>query len=110
MVFTGDETERLKAVEALLIEAHETERTRIARELHDDIGQRIAVLTMDLDALTRALPLAESDARDRLRAVADLALQLAKDIQALSHRLYPAKLEYLGIVSASASFCREVSK
>jgi signal transduction histidine kinase len=108
MVFTGD-AERMKAIEALLIEAHETERTRIARELHDDIGQRMAVLTMDLDALTRALPLPESDARSRLREISDLALKLAKDIQALSHRLHPAKLEYLGIVSAAASFCRDVS-
>ena len=100
----------MKGIEALLIEAHETERNRVARELHDDIGQRMAVVTMDLDALSRALPLPESETRARIRAVSDLTLNLARDIQALSHRLYPSKLEYLGLVSASSSFCREVSK
>jgi signal transduction histidine kinase len=65
---------------------------------------------MDLDSLCRALPPSETDTRDRIRAVADLALTLAKDIQALSHRLYPSKLEYLGLVSASRSFCRDLSK
>src|SRR5262245_11477449 len=109
MPSSSDDTERIKAIEALLIEAHETERNRVARELHDDIGQRMAVVTMDLDALSQALPLSEGETRTRLRAVSDAAVKLAKDIQALSHRLYPAKLEYLGLVSASSSFCREVS-
>ena len=99
-----------KDVEARLIEAHEAERTRIAGELHDDIGQRMAALTMDLDALGQALPLPTDEARTRVRALCDRTLQLAKDIQALSHRLHPPKLEYLGVASASASFCREVSR
>ena len=109
-VMTGDDTPRAKDVGARLIEAHEAERTRIAGELHDDIGQRMAVLTMDLDALGQALPLPTDEARARVRALGDRTLQLAKDIQALSHRLHPSKLDYLGVASASASFCREVSR
>jgi hypothetical protein len=97
MVFIGDDTERMKAIEALLIEAHEAERTRVARELHDDIGQRMAVLTMDLDALSQALPLPTTEVRARIDALSDRALDLAKGIQALSHQLYPAKLDYLGL-------------
>jgi signal transduction histidine kinase len=110
MVFIGDDIERMKAIEALLIEAHETERTRVARELHDDIGQRMAVLTMDLDALSKALPLPTAEVRARIDALSNRAIDLALDIQSLSHRLYPAKLEYLGLLSVSASFCRDVSK
>src|SRR6185295_13799965 len=110
MVFIGDDAARMKAIEALLIEAHETERTRVSRVLHDDIGQRMAVLTMDLDALSKALPLPTSEVRARIDALSDRAIHLAQDIQALSHQLYPAKLDYLGLVSACASFCREVSK
>lgn len=110
MVFIGDVTARSKEVEARLIEAHEAERTRIAGALHDDIGQRMAVLTMDLDALGQALPLSTDEVRTRVRALSDRTLQLARDIQALSHRLHPPKLEYLGVASASASFCREVSR
>ena len=109
MISIGDDTERTKNVEARLIEAHEAERTRIAGELHNDIGQRLAVLTMDLDALAQALPLPTAEARTRIRALSDRTLELAKDIQALSHGLRPSKLEYVGVVSASTSFCREVS-
>jgi Histidine kinase len=71
MVFMGDDPERRKDVEARLIEAHEAERTRIAAELHDDIGQRMAVLTMDLDALDKALPLPTTEAHTRIRALSD---------------------------------------
>src|SRR4051812_41753422 len=110
MVFIGDDAARMKAIEALLIEAHETERTRVARALHDDIGQRIAVLTMDLDALSTALPLPTSEVRGRIEAVSNRAIHLGEDIQALSQQLYPAKLDYLGLVSASASFCRDASQ
>ena len=110
MVVIGDDTERMKAIEALLIEAHEAERTRVAGALHDDIGQRLAVLTMDLDALSKALPLPTTEVRARIDALSDRAIDLGKDIQALSHQLYPAKLDYLGLVSASASFCRDLSK
>jgi signal transduction histidine kinase len=110
MVFIADDTDRMKAIEALLIEAHETERTRVARALHDDIGQRLAVLTMDLDALSKALPLPTTEVRARIDALSDGAIELGKDVQALSHQLHPAKLDYLGLVSASAGFCRDVSQ
>jgi signal transduction histidine kinase len=69
----------------------------------------MAVLTMELDALAQALPPSSTEARTRIRALSDRTLQLAKDIQAISHRLHPPKLDYLGVVSAAASFCREVS-
>src|SRR5262245_17920433 len=110
MVILGDDAGGGTSVEALLIAAHEAERTEIARRLHGDIGQRMAVLTMDLDALCRALPVDAEEARARVREVSDRTIELAKDIQSLSHRLYPAKLEYIGLVSAAADFCRDVSR
>ena len=108
-----DITERKLAEEALasigrrLIEAQEEERTWIARELHDDINQRIALLTIELEQLRQHLPeslIAEHDhIRQRLSFI-------AKDIQALSHRLHSSKLEYLGIAVAANSFCKEFSE
>jgi len=92
-----------------LLQAHETERTRIARDLHDDIGQRMAVLTMDLDTLAATIPASNSEASRRLRALSTRAIDLARDIQALSHRLHSSKLDHLGLVSASAGLCRELS-
>jgi len=98
-----------KAVEGLLIEAHEQERRQIARQLHDDIGQRLAVLTMDLDALASRLPSPSAETVQRIRELSDQTLALAKDIQALSHRLLPSTLEYLGLVSASSAFCKDMA-
>lgn len=96
------------AIEALLIEAHEAERVRLARQLHDDFGQRAAALTIDLDLLLKTLPV--SDVQHKLQALSDRSLTLAKDLQVVSHGLYPPRLRYLGIVAASASFCSDMSK
>ncbi len=101
---------QLRKASRKLIEAHERERECIARALHDDIGQRIAITTMDLDLLAKALPLPTPEARERIRALSDRTLTLAKDIQALSHRLHPPRLDYLGVAAASAAFCREISE
>ena len=65
---------RDRSVEALLIAAHEAERTRIARELHDDISQRMAVLTMDLDLLEKGLAAGSPDASARVRALSEQSL------------------------------------
>jgi PAS domain S-box-containing protein len=92
-----------------LLQAHETERARIARELHDDIGQRMAVLTMDLDTVAATIFGEHSEASRRLGVLSTRAVDLARDIQALSHRLHSSKLDHLGLVSASAGLCRELS-
>lgn len=104
---TGEE--RLWLASRKLIEAHEAERTQVAAALHDDIGQRMAILTMALDGLGRDLPLEISDARHRLRELSDQTLALAKEIEALSNHLHPSRLDYLGLAAASASFCREIA-
>ena len=110
-----DVTERRLAEEALssvsrkLIEAHEEERTWIARELHDDVNQRLALLAVDLDVLNRELPIAADDARVHAEDVKRQVTELGMDIQALSHRLHSSKLEYLGLAAAAAAFCRELS-
>jgi PAS domain S-box-containing protein len=110
-----DVTERKLATEALstvtqrLIEAQEDERARLARELHDDINQQLALLTMRLDEMVRAVPTSVTDGRQRIEEAREGVLRLLKDIRALSHRLYPPLLEHLGIVAAAAALCREIS-
>ena len=109
-----DITDRKLAEEALssvghrLIEAHEEERTWIARELHDDIAQRIALVAVELQRWDDEAP-STTRAHDRIRRTRQLVSDLGKDIQALSHRLHSSKLEYLGLVSAAKSFCRDLS-
>jgi signal transduction histidine kinase len=90
-----------------LIEAQERERTRIARELHDDIGQRLAMLTIDLEQLPGDYPDLAVEIRNRVSELWKRTSELATDIQFLSHKLHSSKLQYLGIAAAMRGFCRE---
>ena len=92
-----------------LIEAHEEERTWIARELHDDINQRIALLAIELGKWDQHLPESAVEGHDHIRQARQRLSEIGKDIQALSHRLHSSKLEYLGLAAAAGSFCKELS-
>jgi signal transduction histidine kinase len=101
--------EALSSANRRLIEAHEEERTRIARELHDDICQRIALLAVQLDRMGQGLPASAADLQDDIGKAHKQISDLGGDIQALSHRLHSSKLEYLGLTAAAGNFCRELS-
>ncbi len=102
---------RLKLFNARLklIEAQEQERTRIARELHDDIGQRLALLTIELNQLqmNQALP---AEVRDSLVKLEKHSAEISSDTQSLSHELHSSRLEYLGITAAMKGLCRDFSE
>ena len=85
----------LADVSRRLIDAQEQERRRIARELHDDIGQRLALLAVKLEQLHRDPP-DLPEVRIRMGELQEQASEIATDIQTLSHELQSAKLEYLG--------------
>jgi signal transduction histidine kinase len=101
--------EALAAVGSRLIAANEGERTWIARELHDDVNQQIAVIGIRLDRLRQHLSESTVDVQNEIAEVYRRVLQLGKNVQALSHRLHSSKLDYLGMVAASRSFCEELS-
>jgi signal transduction histidine kinase len=111
----ADLIERAQAEEALssvsqrLIEAQENERTHIARELHDDINQRLSLLSSRLGVLTHAVPETAVQERRQLEEAREDVVGLLQDVQALAHRLHPPRLEYLGLVEASAAMCRQIS-
>jgi len=102
--------ESLANMGRMLIEAHEEERTWIARELHDDINQRIALLAVELEQWGQHFPGSEGQARYHISHLRQRLFDLSKDIQALSHRLHSSKLDYLGIASAANSYCKELSE
>jgi PAS domain S-box-containing protein len=89
-----------------LIEAQEQERARIARELHDDIGQRLAMMSVELERL-RDIP---SEAQSRAQELRKELSQISEDVQALSHELHDSKLEYLGAIAAIRSWCKEFAE
>ncbi len=99
----------LSRVSQRLIEAHEEERTRIARELHDDINQRIGLLAANLDHLKQSLPASAAEFRPEIEEAGKQVVELSRDIQTLSHRLHSSKLELLGLTAAAASFCKDCS-
>lgn len=87
-----------------LMAAHEQERSRIARELHDDICQRLAVLAIEIQQLNADSAV---DIRARTEELSTRATDILAYVQALSHELHSAKLEYLGIEAAIRGFCVE---
>src|SRR5262249_23660313 len=87
------------------IEAQEQERTRISRELHDDIGQRLAMLLIDLEGLEENTP-----ERHQLKELRKRMSEISDDVQALSHELHSSKLEYLGVVAGIRGWCKEFSE
>ena len=102
--------EALAGVGRKLIEAHEEERTWIARELHDDINQRIALLAVELDQWVQRLSNSGVEITDHVHSVRQSLSDLGRDIQALSHRLHSSKLDYLGLAVAASGFCKELSQ
>jgi signal transduction histidine kinase len=98
--------EALSSVNRKLIEGQEQERSRIARELHDDISQRLAVLTIRLQEMKNALA-GSVELRANIETIINEAKETSVSIRSLSHRLHSSQVEYLGIVTAMTSFCRE---
>ena len=96
----------LASVSRRLIEAQEQERSRIARELHDDIGQRLAILAIKLAQLQQNPP-NSSELSSRIGELQKQTSEIATDIQSLSHESHSSRLECLGIVAAMRGFCRE---
>jgi PAS domain S-box-containing protein len=110
-----DITERKAAEQALrdlsgqLIHAREDECARIARELHDDLNQRVALVSVELDHLSRNPPPSKAKLREIINQVIKQATDLSTEIHRMSHDLHPSKLVHLGLVAALRSLCSELS-
>jgi signal transduction histidine kinase len=96
----------LRDLSQRLIQAQEDERALLARELHDDLTQRLAVLAIDVGR-------AEQGARDEaqagaLRAVREGLVRLSEDVHALAYQLHPSVLDELGLAEALRTECERV--
>jgi PAS domain S-box-containing protein len=90
-----------------LVEIQEAERSRIARDLHDDINQRLALLVLPLEQLKDTPSDSVADLRRRLTDFGQQIVEISTAVQAISYQLHSPQLEYLGVVAAMKSFCRE---
>ncbi|HMF94042.1 MAG TPA: PAS domain S-box protein [Vicinamibacterales bacterium] len=100
---------KLRALRDRLTRVQDEERAHIARELHDDIGQRLALLAIQLAQLPKDAQ-AAPDLHSRLDASRLLAEEICADAQRISHRLHPSQLGFLGLKRALASLCREFAR
>ena len=111
-----DITERKSSEESLqnltghLIRAQEEERARIARDLHDDFSQSLALQCNDLEQLQKRLPELEVGERARLLKMLKRTKAMCADIRSLSHELHSSKLEFVGLVPALSGLCEEISE
>ena len=96
----------LEGVSGQLIEAQEKERSRIARDLHDDICQRLVLLSMEIEQANRS----PNGSSKNLEEIRQHCSEIASDVQSLSHELHSSKLDYLGVEAAIKGFCNEVMK
>lgn len=85
-------------------------RTRIARELHDDINQRLAMLQIDLERIRQHAPVSDPEFQSRIKDLCCGLSEVSFELQGISHRLHSSKLEYLGLVAACRGFCAELGE
>lgn len=110
--FAPEETARAMEHEVLqsLIAAQERELSKIARELHDDICQRLAMLSLKIEKTVNAWATGQQQIGEQLNQILQQCCVLTGDVQALSHELHPSILDNLGLLTAVKNFCRELSE
>jgi signal transduction histidine kinase len=93
-----------------LITAHEDERSRLARAIHDGLSQSMALLAVELEMLGQQPPDAREQLTGRMEDFASQVKALSADVHRMAHALHPAKLEQLGLVAAMSGHCRDVER
>ncbi|HEX7335079.1 MAG TPA: PAS domain-containing protein [Pyrinomonadaceae bacterium] len=120
IVVANDITERKRSEEALnevnervrelagrLITTQEEERGRISRDLHDDLNQKLAAITMSLSGIIKQLPEADESVKEQLLDLKQRTFEMADHVRRLSHALHPSILDHLGLPAALTSYCAE---
>ena len=101
--------DRVRELAGKLITAQELERSRIARDMHDDLGQQLAALSISISALRRR-SLQPSELNDALRALQERTGAVVDHVRHLSHDLHPSTLEHVGLIPALRTHCADFSR
>jgi signal transduction histidine kinase len=102
--------EQLRRLTANLLIAQEEERKRVARELHDDLNQRMAMLANEVATLALKPPGSAHLLRKQLQSLRERVDELSDDLRHVAHRLHPSVLEHFGLVAAIESHCSDFMK
>jgi PAS domain S-box-containing protein len=92
-----------------LIEAQDQERSRLARELSEDLNQRMALLQIGLEQFQQSAPDLSSQAREQIHSISEVATKVSSSIHNLSRELHPSRLDLLGLVPSLRGLCRDFS-
>jgi len=102
--------EETRILATKLLSAQEEERSRLARELHDDVIQRLAFLNVEVDKLEMKIESLPIPVRERLRQISQNLGDLSSDIHIISRRLHPTTLSVLGLVRSIETECRNFTR
>jgi signal transduction histidine kinase len=102
--------ESLHALSVRLIHAQDEERARIARELHDDFSQSLALQCIEIEQLRMELPELAVEWQDELAKMLNRSKTMCADIRALSHELHSSRLDFVGLVPAISGLCKEIGE
>ncbi|HEY2431423.1 MAG TPA: histidine kinase [Vicinamibacterales bacterium] len=91
-----------------LIATQESERSRLARYLHDNLGQKLARLCMDIQCLDTYTSRSPAEIAVSVSQLLECATDITRDMGCLAHDLHPPKLDILGLAPALGSLCREM--
>jgi len=105
-----DSEQQLRVLAGSLLTAQEDERRRLSRELHDDITQRLAFLSIELGRLAGEIPDSLGEKRGTIRALQEQTLQASAEVRRLSHGLHSSLIEDFGLSTALEEFCGEFEK
>ena len=100
----------LQALAGRLLTAQDDERRRISRELHDDVNQRLAMLTLDVESLQAGLPRSQRETAERLGVIRDRLVELSDDVHGLAYGLHPSVLDHLGLTAALRSHVSDLRR
>lgn len=98
----------LKRLASQLIRIQEDERRRISRDLHDDINQRLALLSIELEGIQRQLPLLTPAISQTIRSIAERVAELSEDVRHLAYHYHPSILDDLGLSIALQRLVEDV--
>ena len=102
--------EDFRSLAGKLMSVQESERRRLAREMHDDLSQRLAVLAIDIGKIEQHLKGAKDPVAEPLQSVRERLVNLSSDIHAISRQLHPSIIEDLGLIDAIKSECRSFTR
>ncbi len=97
----------IHALNARILNAQEEERQRVARDLHDDLTQQIAALSLGVGTVKRYIPKEETAGRERTDQLQQKIIELSESVRRISRQLHPTVLEYSGLSAALKTHCRE---